>query len=60
MMMLEAESDGTVLRCGTGDLEWIAAVLLGLKCRVVIREPIELREAFVALAERAVAISRQP
>jgi predicted DNA-binding transcriptional regulator YafY len=60
-MILEAEDDGTVLRCGTGDLEWVAAVLLGLKlkCRVMIREPVELRAAFVALAERAVEISRQ-
>jgi predicted DNA-binding transcriptional regulator YafY len=58
--MLEAEGDGTVLRCGTGDLEWVAAVLLGLKCRVVIRQPLELRAAFVALAERAVDTSRQP
>ena len=59
-MMLEAENDGTVLRCGTGNLEWIAAVLLGLKCRVVIHKPIELRAAFVALAERAVGILRAP
>jgi predicted DNA-binding transcriptional regulator YafY len=57
-MMLEAEDDGTVLRCGTGDLEWVAAVLLSLRCRVVVREPIELRVAFVALAKRAVEISR--
>jgi predicted DNA-binding transcriptional regulator YafY len=58
-MMLELEGEGTVLRCGTGSLEWVAAVLLGLRCRVVIREPIELRAAFVALAERAVNISRE-
>jgi predicted DNA-binding transcriptional regulator YafY len=57
-MMLEAEDAGTVLRCGSADLEWVAAMLLGLKCRVVIREPIELRAVFVALAERAVDISR--
>jgi predicted DNA-binding transcriptional regulator YafY len=58
-MMLQADGDGTVLRCGTGNLEWLAAVLLGLKCHVVIWQPIELRAAFVALAERAVNISRQ-
>jgi predicted DNA-binding transcriptional regulator YafY len=59
-MMLEAEGDGTVLHCGSADLEWVAAVLLSLRCRVVIREPIELRAAFVALAEKAVNISKQP
>jgi predicted DNA-binding transcriptional regulator YafY len=59
-MMLEADDDGTVLRCGSADLEWVAAVLLSLRCRVVIREPIELRAAFVALAEKAVNISKQP
>jgi predicted DNA-binding transcriptional regulator YafY len=59
-MMLEAEGDGTILRCGSADLEWVAAVLLSLRCRVVIREPIELRAAFVALAEKAVNISKQP
>jgi predicted DNA-binding transcriptional regulator YafY len=59
-MMLEIDGDGTVLRCGSADLEWVAAVLLSLRCRVVIREPVELREAFVSLAERAVDISRTP
>jgi hypothetical protein len=59
-MMLEAEDDGTVLRCGSADLEWVAAVLLTLKCCVVIREPIELRSAFVALAKKAMDISKQP
>jgi predicted DNA-binding transcriptional regulator YafY len=59
-MMLEVEDAGTVLRCGSADLEWVAAVLLSLKCRVVIREPIELRAAFVALAEKAMDISRTP
>jgi predicted DNA-binding transcriptional regulator YafY len=58
-MRLEPNGDGTVLRCSSTDLEWIVAMLLGLKCRVVIREPIELRAAFVALADRAVDISRQ-
>jgi predicted DNA-binding transcriptional regulator YafY len=57
-MMLEAEGEGMVLRCSTSNLEWIAAVLLGLRCRVVIREPVELRGAFVSLAERAMDISR--
>jgi predicted DNA-binding transcriptional regulator YafY len=57
-MMLEADGNGTILRCGAGDLEWVAAVLLSLKCHIVIREPVELRAAFMALAERAMNISK--
>jgi predicted DNA-binding transcriptional regulator YafY len=57
-MRLEPDGDGTLLRCGSADLEWVAAMLLGLRCRVVIREPVELRAAFVALAEKAMNIAR--
>jgi predicted DNA-binding transcriptional regulator YafY len=52
-VLLEAEGDGTRLRCGTGDLEWFAAVLLKLQCEFQIRQPKELREALVELGERA-------
>ena len=58
-MALEADGEGTVLRCGTGDLEWMAAVLLSLKCPIRIRQPLALQDAFAALAARAAAVGVQ-
>jgi predicted DNA-binding transcriptional regulator YafY len=58
-MMLEADGEGTVLRCGTGDLEWMAAVLLSLKCPITIRQPLALLDAFAVLAARATAVGVQ-
>jgi predicted DNA-binding transcriptional regulator YafY len=54
---LEAEGDGTVLRCGTADLEWMAAVLLSLKCVMMIRQPTALFEAFELVARQACLIA---
>ncbi len=56
-MALEVEGDGTVLRCGTGDLEWLAAVLLGLRCQVLVRQPPALLDAFKVVAEKAKVIA---
>jgi hypothetical protein len=55
-MILEAEGDATVLRCGSGDLEWMAAMLMSLKCPMSVRHPPELIDAFASLAKRATAI----
>ncbi len=52
-MALEVEGDGTVLRCGTGDLVWMAAVLLSLKCAITVRQPLALLEAFKVVAQQA-------
>jgi predicted DNA-binding transcriptional regulator YafY len=50
---LREENDGTTLRCGRENLQVFAAMLLSLGCRVVVREPPELKEAFAVLARRA-------
>jgi predicted DNA-binding transcriptional regulator YafY len=47
------EDGGTTLECGREHLEPFAAMLLGLGCRVVVREPPELKNAFATLAGRA-------
>ena len=47
------EDGGTVLRCGRESLQAFAAMLLSLGCRVVVREPPELREMFAKLARIA-------
>ncbi len=54
---LEAEREGTLLSCGTADLEWMAAVLLSLKCVVSVRQPPALLEAFKIVAQQASAIA---
>jgi len=50
--MLE-ENGGTTLQCGRDNLEPFAAMLLSLGCRIVVRAPPELKEAFSKLAHRA-------
>ena len=52
---LQEEDGGITLRCGRDHLEEFAAMLLGLGCRVVIRKPEELKEAFANIARRALA-----
>jgi predicted DNA-binding transcriptional regulator YafY len=47
------ESGGTRLRCARESLEPFAAMLLSLGCRIVVREPAQLSEAFATLASRA-------
>ena len=53
------EGGGMVLRCGVGNLEGLAARLLELGCRLEVRSPPELRQAFERVAERAMGVSRQ-
>jgi predicted DNA-binding transcriptional regulator YafY len=49
---LEATTEGVVLRCRTDSPEWMARVLAGLECDVVVHEPPELRQALRRLAAR--------
>jgi len=53
MAMLVADGSGTLLRCTTTNLEDIALHLLQTGCRLEIRRPRELAEAFRAVAWRA-------
>ena len=54
-MHLEEVAAGTVLRCGSADLEWIAAILLSFKCDFEVIQPPELLAAFDQLASRAIS-----
>ena len=50
---MQEENGGTTIRCGRENLPVFAAMLLSLGCRVIVREPQELKEAFSTLAKRA-------
>jgi predicted DNA-binding transcriptional regulator YafY len=54
---MREEDGGTTLRCGRDSLEFFAAMLLSLDCRIVVHEPPELKEMFATLAKRASAAS---
>lgn len=49
---LEATADGVVLRCSTDSPDWLARVLVGLGCDLIVHEPPELRAALRRLADR--------
>jgi predicted DNA-binding transcriptional regulator YafY len=53
-VVVEADGEGTRVRCGRDRLELFAAVLLSLGRRIVVHRPAELRETFRAMAARAV------
>jgi predicted DNA-binding transcriptional regulator YafY len=50
---MREDNGGTTLECGRDNLELFAAMLLSLGCRIEVREPAELKEAFATLAKRA-------
>lgn len=54
--VLEEVEDGTILRLGADDLDWIARYLASLPCPFRVIEPVELSEAVADLA-RALAAS---
>ena len=54
--VLEAQADGTLLRCGADDLELLALRLLMLGCRLEVKRPPELAAAFGVVAERAACV----
>ena len=53
------ENGGTRLRCARENLPAFAAMLLSLGCRIVIREPSQLNNAFRTLAARALEAARE-
>lgn len=57
-IQLRAEASGTALRCAMDDLDWLASRLLGLNCRVEVREPRELLDAFRRVGQRALDVRR--
>ena len=56
---LEGTEGGTLLRCPTRNLGWMARVLTGLDCPFVVRRPEELREALQRRAEEISALAKR-
>ena len=56
---LEQVEAGVNLRCYDKNLDWVAHMLLGLDCSLVIRQPPELRLALQRLAQRASRLAEQ-
>ncbi len=54
---LTVENNGMVLRCAVNSLERHAAILIGLNCRLEIRQPPELQAAFQTVSERAAKLA---
>jgi predicted DNA-binding transcriptional regulator YafY len=54
-VMVHKENGGVNVRCGRDNLEAFAAMLLSLGCRIVVRRPPQLKDAFLNIAERAAA-----
>jgi predicted DNA-binding transcriptional regulator YafY len=58
-LSLEQTEGGTLLRCSTWGLEWVARVLAGLDCPFVVRRPDELREALERRAGEISVLARR-
>jgi predicted DNA-binding transcriptional regulator YafY len=58
-LALEQAEGGTLLRCSTWSLDWIARVLAGLDCSFIVQRPEELREALERRAEKIATLSRR-
>ena len=56
---LEQTEGGTLLRCSTSDLDWVARVLAGLESPFVVRRPAELRDALQRRAEEISALANR-
>jgi predicted DNA-binding transcriptional regulator YafY len=56
---LEQAEGGTLLRCSTWSLDWIARVLAGLDCSFIVRRPDELRDALERRAEKITTLSKR-
>ena len=56
---LQEAEGGTLLRCSTRDLSWMARVLSGLECPFVVRGPAELREALEQRAGEIAALANR-
>jgi predicted DNA-binding transcriptional regulator YafY len=56
---LQETKYGTLLRCSTWDLTWMARVLAGLECSFIIRRPDELRETLQQPAGEIAALAKR-
>ena len=56
---LEAVADGVLMHCYVNQLDWMAYVLAGLDCSIVIQQPAELHEAIARLAARVAQMAEK-
>jgi len=59
-VVAEAAQGGTRLRCGRDHLQTFAAMVLSMERRIIVHEPVELREVFRQLARQALQAAQQP
>jgi len=59
LALLEEDEHGVNFRCYVDNLDWIAYVLLGLGCPLVVRQPAELRDALQRLALEATKMAER-
>lgn len=57
---LEPTEGGTILRCSTWNLDWVARVLAGLDHPFIVRSPAELKDALERRAGEISALARRP
>ncbi len=58
-VVARAEHGGSLLNCGRDSLQPLAAMLLSFGCRVVVRQPAELREEFAKMARLAMEAAEE-
>jgi len=56
---LEQVAEGVALRCYVEHLDWIAYLLVGLRCPFIVHQPVELRDELRLLAERVSALAER-
>jgi predicted DNA-binding transcriptional regulator YafY len=59
LAILEQAPDGVIFRCYADNLDWIAHVLAGLRCPLIVRQPAELRDALRRLAQAVAAMAER-
>lgn len=58
-VVMREENGGTLLTCGRDSLQMFAAMLLSFGCRIVVRQPPELRELYANIARLASEASQE-
>lgn len=56
---LEEVSNGVMLRCQVGELDWIARFLASLSCSFIVQQPAELRDELRRRAEKIVQMAER-
>lgn len=59
LALLEESEHGINFRCYVENLDWIAYVLLGLSCPLIVHQPPELRDALRRLAQEAMKLAER-